>query len=299
MWYRFARFASISIDRYHDRSAQSIPHHCKSLKEIMRDSLFHGSGAKIEGPLRGGGYDDILWTAEDPQIAQNYISKGMKIHLSEPNNLKERVRPTLWRDPWAELAKTYGKGYPDDIEYENNQPISYRWKGDPVTYDEIIREMIEGRLGYEPDKSGGYEMSVDYSPDGSLIAHPANYRSPGQLFIGRGKNDLKIYDMTHGGDEGDITDPQYHHLGSFDQAKKAGYDGVKIADFLQSANWGNVGHPSIGLFPRGIKKMNFTSIPATHWDWPDDKMMTWNDPTPELRDWHKRLVLDEIERGAR
>ena len=35
--------------------------------------LFHGTGEKINGELRPGGYDEVLWFSNNTTISQSYI----------------------------------------------------------------------------------------------------------------------------------------------------------------------------------------------------------------------------------
>lgn len=113
-------------------------------------------------------------------------------------------------------------------------------------------------LGYKPtnEDNNNNNHSWKLKMDGSKIV-PSNYQMKGKLFILIPDQDLKIYDMTHGGKvDGDLTDLDYHKLDLFEKMKSQGYDGVKINDFAQSSDQGNFGHTSIGLFKQGIGKVH-------------------------------------------
>ena len=118
-------------------------------------------------------------------------------------------------------------------------------------------------LGYEGTKISGNNYSYQLKISNGKIM-PANYKAKGKLYIGTTSKDLKIYDMSTG--ESDLTDVQYHDLETFDWAKQQGYDGVKIDDFAQFDKFGNVGHPSIGLFNTSLKTLSFKIIDACHPD---------------------------------
>lgn len=66
------------------------------------------------------------------------------------------------------------------------------------------------------------------------------------------------------GDDGDLTDLEYHDHPAFARAQSAGYDGVIINDFAQT-NVGNFGHVSCGINANGLRKLDFLRIDATHY----------------------------------
>ncbi|QUH21865.1 hypothetical protein [Alkaliphilus sp. B6464] len=252
------------------------------IKEI---TLFHGTCEKIEGELRGGGYDGVFWTAYTSAVAQNYIPEaGIISYIPEIEYfLDNAVTPENTNIVIAEMM-----GYRAEIHsVDSNRPSSWSWFKDKescyFTKGEL-KAFIEKDLGYKA-KDGVYPIKTSYI-EGKLTVLPADYKLKGRLYIltVRNEKELRIYDYANGS-EGDLTDPEYNHLKVFKWAKEQGYDGIKINDFCQSKNWGNVGHHSIGLFPIGLKKMNKTFITATNFDW--DESLQISD-TPEYREFIKK-----------
>src|SRR5690606_31266806 len=118
-------------------------------------------------------------------------------------------------------------------------------------------------LGYTPDENDIYRIKcVTKENDREIM--PASYREPGRLYILKGRENLNLLDISKG--ESDGLDLQYNDFGSFAKAREAGYDGVIIDDFLQSRNWGNVGHRAIAIFETGLQKMEHTNITAYNHD---------------------------------
>ena len=114
-------------------------------------------------------------------------------------------------------------------------------------------------LGYTPENKGYKE---DYSwrlkmDEGRIL--PADYRLKGKLFIVKLKRKMKFYDMAMD-TEPDLTERQYHELGTFEWVMNKGFDGVKINDFAQTEKYGNMGHTSYGFFKNSMKDLDITSI---------------------------------------
>lgn len=185
-----------------------------------------------------------------------------------------------------ELKKVDDMLYNNNLEKLKNKFVNFKLK----------------KLGYKPiDNLNDYNENLSWRikvNDGEI--KPADYRIEGRLLILKPKRDLKILDMTLGGKiEGDLTDLDYHKHHWFEMAEKKGYDGIKINDFAQSNNYGNVGHTSIGLFPRALKDVETDSIGAIHRDL--DK--NFNRETPEYKSYKekklkttKNEIMEEIKR---
>ena len=160
------------------------------------------------------------------------------------------------------------------LETENKKYNLEKYKND------YVNQQL-AKLGYTPiniGSNGNHSWELLY--DNNKI-QPANYRAKGRLLIVTPKRDLRIYDNTLGGStEGDLTDPEYHKLDLFKIVEKQGYDGIKINDFAQSSDWGNVNHTSIGLFKKTLKDLNFEEIEAIHHDL-SDVSKDWK--TPEYK----------------
>lgn len=263
-------------------SSPFIPSDIDRIKQIESRLLFHGTGEDLEGALRGGGYDDILWTAETSVISQNYIPEsGSSVHFSLPSDtwrVEEVMKPskeTIWEQFFEEMGCQF-----EDVVWRGRELESWRCVGDPPTIQDAHNWLAA--MGYEGEKGyGSTRYAVKQAIiDGKFRIMPADYKLVGELCILRGKENLKIYDHPHG----DLLEPAYHHHGVFRQARDVGYDGVKINDYLQSRHWGNFGHQSIGLFPSGIAKLQYECIPATNFDSP--QIEDWNQGvTPEFAAW--------------
>lgn len=237
---------------------------------IQNTVLFHGTGEKIEGDLRGGGYDNILWTSDLSTVAQNYIPiYGMTYSINKPAKyeLDECVKPV---GGYISVAKELG--YTCEI-YETNYigPSCWSWfkvdTGESCTFTkrEFI-DYIENTLGYESE-NGIYKISISVE-NGVEKLLPKDLKLKGRLYMFEIEEPLKFYNYSLG--ESDLTNLQCHDLSFFKKVKDLGYDGIIIDDFAQSKNWGNVEHISYGLFPRGIEKIKkIKYIEATNFDWED------------------------------
>lgn len=255
----------------------------RSIEEIMGDTLFHGTGEEFEGPLRGGGYDDVVWTANNPAVAQNYIpATGGKSGFSldkwtEDDEIYNRF---YWpKDTGITLLKQMGYGYPINTElYPDGTIKSFTYKDRPAKYGEI-REYIRS-LGYDPEED--FWLRSAYEPDESgetvETIKARDYKMPGRLFVGTAKEPLNIFDAYDYVEDGRA----HNALGLFRKLRLMGYHGIKIPDYTQSENWGNVGHESVGIFPNHVDKVDWQIIPATTFDWQDDvRQFT----TPEFEEW--------------
>ena len=82
--------------------------------------LFHSSGEEFEGDLKVGGYDKVLWTAEDSAISQSYIPISSLIQtttrsLSYPSKSLN------------DITQQIGLKYDlDSLVYEDDELVSYK-----------------------------------------------------------------------------------------------------------------------------------------------------------------------------
>jgi len=245
-------------------------------EQYERGFLFHGTLERFTGQLEPGA-DGLLWLAESSAVAQAYIpSTGLTIYLSMPRPwmLDESPRPATQDDPWGRAWRRLAGAEYSEVEYDAiGRPR--RWRIDrSATWRDLVRA-LEG-LGYDTSSSSVAVRATLLRGAEELL--PADYRAEGRLFIVRTTSPLRLADLT--GEEGDLGDPQYNWFEVFRRLEAAGYDGVRINDFLQSDKWGNVGHISIGVFPRGLPKLTYTSVPARNYD-PED-LDGWRRPTPEF-----------------
>lgn len=127
--------------------------------------------------------------------------------------------------------------------------------------------ILVNKFNYKPtteDSQLNHSWKIKYD-DNAL--QPANYAATGRLLVITPKKDLKIYDTTNRGRrEGDLMNLDYHKHEWFKAAEEKGYDGIKINDFAQSSDQGNIHHTSYGLFKNTLRDVNIQEIAAQHHD---------------------------------
>lgn len=277
------------------------------IKAFESTLLFHGTIEPIAGPLRPGGYDDVLWTAESSAVAQSYIpvSGGSFVFSLRPWEVRDNevLRPPT--SGYFEVVEEKGNrrttlvrddlmtamGFQAEVEHEGSQVRGWRWldlDGNELPYEQWPRTadlvaFLDG-LGYKPKRGGGDPL-YEVRTQGSRIIR-SDEKVVGTLFIIHGKEGLRILDASTG-EPGSLVDPEYHHIGLFRQAEAAGYDGIKIDDLLQSKHWGNFGHQSVGLFRRALDKVTYDAVPATNYD--PEEIQGWRTPTPEFVEYAERV----------
>lgn len=252
--------------------------------------LYHGTIEEFpELELTVGGYDRILWTAESSAIAQTYIPCAGTGFVVDASSLVRPTQDERLQEVQRRIGIDYFYGTPRGPEFDAmGRPKAYF---PPAGVElELFRDMwnfqkeVARRIaaaGWKPlhGHSGVFEFQVH---NGRLL--PPGECAVGRLFVITVEQDLRVFDLTHGGEvEGDLMDVDYHKIDTFDAAERAGYDGVKINDFAQSKVWGNFGHESIGIFARSIPKLSWVAIPASHFE--SEEMSDYNKPTPELAAW--------------
>lgn len=263
-------------------------------EEIKKHLLFHGTCEPIEGPLRGGGYDNVLWCAETPAVAQNYIPEsGIVSYLCKPRSFRRKdiLRP---EGIWLNIAKQMGFE-PEDLEYRGRDLVGWRWKGDNWPTWQSAIDYLENELGYEAGSDDVYALKTGFVDEVEVV-FPADYKKKGQLFIIYGREKLNIFDLS-ANSEPDLSDPQYHYHKLFRALEHKGYDGIKIWDWAQSKTWGNVGHKSIGLFKPALAKITYESIPAVNFDWKEGVEALDVEDTPEFIAWHRAKVQAAHSQG--
>lgn len=187
------------------------------------------------------------------------------------------------------LRKISFSHYEPKAEFKGNREVLKKWSEMEETekkvsddyflkYDnEKMRNQIVNtelrKLGYEPtgnlsDSKDDFSWNLFTShDDGVWKILPFDTRVQGRLLTIVPKKDLKFYDLTFGRSiEGDLTDVDYHKHDEFRRAEDAGYDGIRINDFAQSHNYGNVGHLSYGIFKKAIPFLSISESPAIHED---------------------------------
>lgn len=268
-----------------------------SKDELRSSLLFHGSSEPWRTPTpRGGGYDGVFWTVQDPLTAQTYIPDwGGKTLVGFENwKLDEVIRPSRNSLVW-DLAQTLGAGA-EVYEYDLDRAMSWKDTGKPVTYRQVAEELQ--RLGYKPTESGDHRCWVKTEGGKAL---PADSTPNGRLLLIEPEPELRKFDMAEGL-ESDLLELQYHKITTFKSAFEAGFDAVVINDFAQSPRLGNIGHTSVGLSPAAVERHfsagRILAIAATHRDfsWP---MGRYPDDfsTDDFDAWHFQQVCRAIARG--
>ena len=106
-------------------------------------TLFHSSGEKFSLPLRVGGYDNVLWTAEDSGISQTYIPVSSKIYSSTSS----WVRP-LYNETDRNIQKQLGINYDySDIKWNGRNASS--WKTPDIFKDIQEKRTIQQKEYHE------------------------------------------------------------------------------------------------------------------------------------------------------
>lgn len=240
--------------------------------------LFHGTSEPIAGPLRVGGYDGVLWFADNPAIAQAYIpDAGIKC-LYAPRSYREdeAVRPPqMPGDLPIDFVLAVQMGYRvSHLEYDTSQQLrAFSWgKGDWPRYRDV-RRYVTDSLGYRIGENGSVWLKESRKEEfidagcGVSIAYrvmESDFSIDGSLFVVPFDPDWKLLDISTG--EGDLTAPSYNRLGLFRRAEAEGYDGIIIDDFAQTDLHGNVGHRSWGLFKRAAGAINPICLTARRQD---------------------------------
>ena len=239
--------------------------------------LFHGTLEDFDqAQLKPGGYDEVFWTTEaayGPAIAQTYIPRAGSSTVITPSHL---IRPTQNRGI-QNLQKMIGIHYdyedPEAIEWEGSGYRTKSFSGpnmeNGVPFPQLPTEDYADsklkEIGYKP-------LEKDYGPGYNKYEilfrnvyepFPPGETATGRLFVLKARQPLRIFNYA-GNEEGDLMSPDYHRIDIFRAAEAKGYDGIRINDFAQVHDWGNIGHSSIGIFRKSIPKLEWETIPAKH-----------------------------------
>lgn len=269
-----------------------------SLTLAVGQVLFHGSIEEFEESQLGvGGYDEVLWTTDDkygPAMAQSYIPRsGSSSHLS-PKNVVHPSQDKAIQNLQRYLGIFYDYDTPGKVAFDrigraNSWSMPKKTDGTLWGFEELTPAVVDQLMkekGWKPvddnERSPEYNRyEILHGPTINDIMPPGQ-TTQGRLFILRVQQPLRIYDYA-GDREGDLTDVDYHKTDIFRQAEAEGYDGIRINDYAQLHDWGNVGHHAIGIFKASIPKLKWESIPAKH-----PTLNKLNDPTPEWQEYQKR-----------
>jgi len=224
--------------------------------------------------------DDKKYKLINTLIAINKALKKYSAYADKYTYSKNKVLNDDFFKKWGELEDTKNK-----IEHEYRSYLS-----DDLKFKYINKKLMN--LGYKPESTNSYDYKWKLNFKDSEL-QPGDFKFQGRLLIVIPKRDLKIYDTTDNGRrEGDLMDLDYHKHNWFDLAKKKGYDGIKINDFAQSNDYGNVSHYSYGLFENTLKDLDVKEIKGKHNDLdPHFKSGKWQSPEYEKM---KDIIKEEF-----
>jgi len=238
--------------------------------------LFHGTGEEFQGNLDAQTtFDNMIWFADDPRIAQLYIPRaGLKAFiginsLADPSKdrqiqiVQEKIglHFDLATVEWDTIGRAKSFTIPRDwVKYSQEN-------GENGRKTEIALRLEN--LGYVPENR--IMQSWIFNFDGDRLLAPGE-KAPGRLFIATTKRMMYIWVKAVG--EASELEPQYHDLSGFASAENKGYDGVMIDDMAQSEKWGNFGHLSIGLFNHALKDLSVDVVPASYQEFEHDQRGT-------------------------
>lgn len=260
-------------------------------KGSLSGFLFHGTCEDIEGNLRGGDYDGILWTSSHPAIAQQYIpASGSQTLLSMPYkyDMETQVKPND-HSPWTDIAQAISGISLDAFDREfdrSGQLTSWRHVENWPTYEACVT-YLQNDLGYDLEKQPWVKCGL---VEGKTVFLPSHYLMPGRLFV-TSHESLRFKDLRVSS-EGDLMELEYHNHSGFKLAADEGFDGIIINDFAQTTHYGNLGHVSYGLLPSALDKVEWIEIPATRFEANDiDDFRTI---TPDLKTWYVSACEEDL-----
>lgn len=264
-------------------------------------TLFHGSIEEFqEDQLHVGGYDGLLWTTDDKYgtaIAQSYIPVSGGALYTTPDHVARPTQDETVRKIQRMIGIFYDYDTPGAVTFDQTgradswrspkkfDGSEWEWKDNENTLTpEVVDQLLKAK-GYKPKNEASSPQWTTYEFRTNVHELlPPNTKQMGRLFILKSQQPLRIYDYA-AGREGDLMEVDYHKHDLFEAVKKAGYDGIKIHDFAQVEDWGNVGHESIGIFPNSVQKLKWESIPAQH---PNYDEFRKTRTTPEWAEYQKR-----------
>lgn len=316
-----------------------LQHFHSYIKESITDAmvlqpghvLFHSTIEEFEAEqIRGGGYDGVVWTAEDSSISQSYIpvsGSSRSIHTCDiirPSKAEDIQRlqyqigivydyskvtyddwgnPSNYRTPtifqkfvddehaaWTAYSESQTKA--EDLEksyYEISEvdgavkeeikrvgtlyhqerkraaALEKEWKSlisETKKCDYINTKMQA--FGYKPKRedlhgNNHFWMLKCKYIDGKSVVLRGDFREKGRLMVLTAKEPIRIFDYA-GDRDGDLMDLDYHKVSLFRKAEEQGYDGIRITDFAQLEDEGNIGHISFGIFPGSAKKFSIEVV---------------------------------------
>ena len=248
-------------------------------KELNASSFIGFEDAEAEDPEKPF-YG--LWLADNPAIAQAYIPTSGITTFVSPEHLIQPVRDETLQALQRAIGINIDYG---EVEWQPTGARAQSWNIPNIWQGMRERDRLAHveeqlkQMGFKP-RYGTHGMYAIKANDKGGFFKPEE-KAQGKLFVVKTKESLNIYDLTHGRrKEGDLTDLDYHKVDAFREARKAGYDGVKINDFAQvdyGDDYGteNTGHESLLIFRESMNKLSWKAVPAQHVNWEQSREMGW------------------------
>lgn len=254
------------------------------IKISKGDIFYHGTSEPIQGNLRIGGYDSILWTSKNELIARSYIPIGGRFNISNDLPVRLRFANKYDIDNNNYTLAFFGLEIPEEsFKLDDIGKVSYYIlpKSHPFYGKSILDKLklfddiLQNKFGLTPEKVGDlrlydgdkYHTYPEYQY--RIITHNNKIQHGGQYIKGKlyklvAKEDLLIHDYRKS-TESDLTNLEYHDLDGFNKINSLKkYDGILINDFAQSDSFGNIAHISFGFFKDSINKFSYSFIESSH-----------------------------------
>ncbi len=259
-------------------------------KGSLSGFLFHGTCEDIEGNLRGGDYDGVLWTSSHPAIAQQYIpASGSQTLLSMPYkyDMETQVKPND-HSPWTGIAQAISGISLDafDREFDRSGRLtSWRHVENWPTYEACVA-YLQNDLGYDLENQPWVKCGL---VEGKTVFLPSDYLMPGRLFVTSNES-LRFKDLRVSS-EGDLMNWNTTIIAASNwQLTKVRR--IIINDFAQTTHYGNLGHVSYGLLPSALDKVEWIEIPATRFEAND--IDDFGAITPDLKTWYASACEEDL-----
>lgn len=136
--------------------------------------LFHGTGETINGDLRPGGYDNLLWTTSSSAIAQTYISVASIRNVSS----KTLSSPPMHGKKDGVFTNFLGVSY--DVKFENGVARTYttlapdifkKWEAERY---ELIKQYNEYRKELDSKEANFIKIAKQAENDDSITEEEIN-----------------------------------------------------------------------------------------------------------------------------
>lgn len=267
------------------------------LEDILRASasprdaygrlLFHGTIEPFDGPIVASDWEHLRWFATSPDVAQSYCPEsGSEVLMSFPGyRLDDHFIPNHHHS--RQLFETMGHSVAAmDATCDHTGRMTSYMILDGHPSERVARAFLED-MGYVFENESAW-IKVRLRADRSDEFMPADWRTPGRLYIASRPDPLVLHDMA-GTMDGGLTGRQWMETDVFEEISRSGnHDGVVISDIHQTKSMGHFEHSSIGLFGHVLRRLDWHAIPCVH----HDPGRSRDETTPEFQ------ALWESARGS-